>query len=174
MCAQEITKKWLVAATLLVAFLLHSAAGQLPPAPEAVFPWEALQDAPIIEYNQRICFTYPRIWQPAVWLRRPASSLRAFVHVSAAGAPTTTMLSQMWRLRPASMGIISLVCGLLPAIMMRCHRYRWCVLHAFDVPLLFAHCRLPNAWVCEADALVVLNYGRILEGRPREHRLWSW
>ena len=39
---------------------------------------------------------------------------------------------------------------------------------------LFAHCRLPNAWVCEADALVVLNYGRILEGRPREHRLWSW
>ena len=66
MCAQEITKKWLVAATLLVAFLLHSAAGQLPPAPEAVFPWAALQDARIIEYNQRICFTYPRIWQPAV------------------------------------------------------------------------------------------------------------
>ena len=72
------------------------------------------------------------------------------------------------------MGIISLVCGLLPAIMMRCHRYRWCVLHAFDVPLLFAHCRLPNAWVCEADALIVLNYARILEGSPREHRLWSW
>ena len=135
-----------VGGSLLVAFLLHSAAGQLPPAPEAVFPWEALQDAPIIEYNQRICFTYPRIWQPAVWLRRPASSLRAFVHVSAAGAPTTTMLSQMWRLRPASMGIISLVCGRLPAIMMRCHRYWWCVPHAFDVPLLFAHCRLPNAW----------------------------
>ena len=55
-----------VGGSLLVAFLLHSAAGQLPPAPEAVFPWEALQDAPIIEYNQRICFTYPRIWQPAV------------------------------------------------------------------------------------------------------------
>ena len=39
---------------------------------------------------------------------------------------------------------------------------------------LFAHCRLPNAWVCEADALAVLNYARILEGSPREHRLWSW
>ena len=55
-----------VGGSLLVAFLLHSAAGQLPPAPEAVFPWAALQDARIIEYNQRICFTYPRIWQPAV------------------------------------------------------------------------------------------------------------
>ena len=134
-----------VGGSLLVAFLLHSAAGQLPPAPEAVFPWAVLQDARIIEYNQRICFTYPRIWQPAVWLRRPASSLRAFVHVSAAGAPTSTMLSQMWRLRPASMGIISLVCGLLPAIMMRCHRYRrWCVPHAFEVlsvrPLQAAKC----------------------------------
>ena len=37
-----------------------------------------------------------------------------------------------------------------------------------------SHCRLPNAWVCVADALVVLNYARILEDSPREHRLWSW